>query len=187
MKDKILELVESGLTYKQVSEELGCVISTVSYHCKNNKIESIHSQKKLSDKLIKKIKELYEIEKSSLKVAKLLNVSKTTVLKYVQTHKRKKLTEQESKERKVKNVIYWRQRAKIKLVEYKGGECNKCGYNKCIDALEFHHLNPEEKDFGISGKSWSFERLKKEVDKCLLVCSNCHKEIHFKLKNNNGV
>jgi predicted HNH restriction endonuclease len=41
---------------------------------------------------------------------------------------------------------------------------------------------PDEKDFTIGGKSWSFEKLKKESDKCILVCSNCHKEIHYEQK-----
>lgn len=76
------------------------------------------------------------------------------------------------------NVISKRRRLKEKLVEYKGGKCEICGYNKCIDALEFHHKDPNEKDFSISGKSVSLERLKKEVDKCILVCANCHREIH---------
>jgi len=78
-----------------------------------------------------------------------------------------------------------RRRLKIKqkAVEYKGGKCCKCGYNKCIDALEFHHKDPLKKDFGIANKGYtrSWEKVKKELDKCDLVCSNCHKEIHFKL------
>ena len=68
------------------------------------------------------------------------------------------------------------------LVNYKGGKCERCGYDKCVQALQFHHLNPDEKDFAISGKSYSFERLKKEVDKCIMVCANCHIEIHEELK-----
>lgn len=78
-------------------------------------------------------------------------------------------------------VLDVRRRNKIKLVEYKGGKCEICGYNKCIDALEFHHLNPEEKDFGLScGDTRSLEKLKSEADKCILVCANCHRELHFK-------
>jgi len=69
---------------------------------------------------------------------------------------------------------------KEQAVEYKGGKCEICGYDKCIDALEFHHLNPTQKDFGISNKGYtrSWDNVKKELDKCILVCSNCHKEIH---------
>lgn len=69
-----------------------------------------------------------------------------------------------------------RDKTKELLIEYKGGKCEKCGYNKCVSALEFHHLNPNEKDFGISAKGYtrSWETNKKEVDKCILVCPNCH-------------
>ena len=65
-------------------------------------------------------------------------------------------------------------------VAYKGGVCQCCKYNKYIGALEFHHINPDEKDFGISVKGYtrSWENNKKELDKCVLVCSNCHREIH---------
>lgn len=69
---------------------------------------------------------------------------------------------------------------KNKCVQYKGGMCEKCGYNKCISALEFHHLDPKEKDINISGiKSMDFDKYKAELDKCILLCANCHREIHF--------
>ncbi len=80
------------------------------------------------------------------------------------------------------HVKNYRKILKEKLVEYKGGKCEICGYNKCVEALEFHHLNPEEKDFGISSySSLSFDKAKKEVDKCILVCANGHREIHYEL------
>lgn len=79
-------------------------------------------------------------------------------------------------------VMNWRNRTKIKLIEYKGGKCEKCGYCKPIpSAYDFHHNDPEKKDFGISGKSWSIERLQQEVNKCSLLCKNCHAEIHWHL------
>lgn len=69
------------------------------------------------------------------------------------------------------------------LIEYKGSKCERCGYNKCIRALEFHHINPNEKDFGISKCiTKSMSTLKQEVDKCILVCSNCHAEIHEEIE-----
>jgi hypothetical protein len=65
------------------------------------------------------------------------------------------------------------------LVEYKRGKCFLCGYNTYISALSFHHLNPVNKDFNISGSHCrNIELLKLEVDKCVLVCMNCHAEIH---------
>ena len=68
---------------------------------------------------------------------------------------------------------------KRQCIEYKGGGCSICGYNRCIQALEFHHLESELKEKHVSGmKSRSFERIKIELDKCLLVCCLCHREIH---------
>lgn len=69
---------------------------------------------------------------------------------------------------------------KEKLVEYKGGKCEICGYDKCITALEFHHLDPNEKEFTIGHNGvLSLEKCKKEADKCILVCANCHRELHY--------
>jgi len=83
------------------------------------------------------------------------------------------------------SVREWRKRKKFILVEYKGGKCKRCGYDKCIEALEFHHKDPSKKDFGISGKNIrSIERCKEEIDKCILLCANCHREIHEEERKN---
>jgi len=67
-----------------------------------------------------------------------------------------------------------------KSIEFKGNKCAICGYNKCIKALEFHHLDDKQKDFGISAKGYtrSWDKVKKEIDKCILLCANCHREVH---------
>ena len=75
-------------------------------------------------------------------------------------------------------VSEWRRRTKLKLIEYKGGGCLLCGYNKCVRALQFHHIDSDDKEFTISKVTKSFDKQKEEVDKCVLVCSNCHCEIH---------
>lgn len=69
-------------------------------------------------------------------------------------------------------------------VEYKGGKCSRCGYNKSMSALAFHHTDPSQKDFniGVSGYTKSYDDLKIELDKCELVCHNCHSEIHDELE-----
>ena len=75
-----------------------------------------------------------------------------------------------------------RRSMKIQAIKLLGGKCSICGYDRCVDALEFHHENPEEKQFKIgSGNTISWKEYKIEVLKCKLVCSNCHKEIHSKL------
>lgn len=64
--------------------------------------------------------------------------------------------------------------------------CAKCGYKKCARALHFHHLDPQNKGFEISWatfKGISIEKLKAEIEKCQLLCSNCHAEEEEKLSN----
>ena len=78
------------------------------------------------------------------------------------------------------NSNFRRFEKKKKAVEYLGGKCIKCGYNTCIAALTFHHRNPEEKEFEIGGNHCiSDERIKKELDKCDLICQNCHSQLHW--------
>jgi hypothetical protein len=65
-----------------------------------------------------------------------------------------------------------------KIKEQRGGKCIRCGYNKCVKALEFHHLDPAKKDFTISNDHFKLLDAVKESKKCILICSNCHKELH---------
>ena len=69
---------------------------------------------------------------------------------------------------------------KEECVNYKGGKCQHCNYSKYIGALEFHHLDPTKKDFGIGGTSITKfnSDIKIELDKCILLCANCHREEH---------
>ena len=64
--------------------------------------------------------------------------------------------------------------------DYKGGRCEICGYNKCDRALSFHHLDPNKKDFGLSDKGLtrSWKKIQQDIDKCILLCANCHMEVH---------
>ena len=78
-----------------------------------------------------------------------------------------------------KHVKSSRRRLKERLVEYKGGKCEICGYDKCITALEFHHVDSTKKEFSVCNKIASFDKCKEEVDKCILVCANCHRELHY--------
>lgn len=78
------------------------------------------------------------------------------------------------------HVKAWRKRVKSMLVTAFGGQCGCCAYSACNDALEFHHLDPSVKDTGISSwiKAVSFPRLAEEAKKCVLLCANCHREVH---------
>lgn len=81
-----------------------------------------------------------------------------------------------------------RKKVRQMSVEYKGGKCEMCGYDRCIDALEFHHNDLSNKDFGISEKGYtrSWKRVMEELDKCIMLCANCHRELHAKLAASGG-
>ncbi len=73
-------------------------------------------------------------------------------------------------------------RKKKRALDFYGGKCITCGYSKCINALEFHHRNPDEKVVtpAYAIHSWSWERAKIELDKCDLLCANCHREEEYR-------
>ena len=77
-------------------------------------------------------------------------------------------------------VIKRRKKIKQLLVEYKGGKCEICGYSRSSAALELHHLDAKKKLFGISGQGLTraWYRVKAEADKCIMICANCHRELH---------
>lgn len=75
-----------------------------------------------------------------------------------------------------------RANAKAELVAFHGGQCKICGYNRCLAALDFHHLDPKTKEFTIGTAArisfFDVESLIEESKKCILLCSNCHRELH---------
>ena len=80
---------------------------------------------------------------------------------------------------------YKKRKLKHLLIEYKGGKCQKCGYNQCEGALQFHHKDPNQKEFGLANinlndSNFSLQKILEEVDKCELLCANCHSESHYK-------
>lgn len=75
-------------------------------------------------------------------------------------------------------VKKWRHQTKQKMVESFDGECGICGYKKCNAGLEFHHLDPSEKEFSFGSDSRSWDRIKEELKKCVMLCGNCHTEVH---------
>lgn len=79
-------------------------------------------------------------------------------------------------------VAAWRRRTKQQAVDLLGGACSRCGYSKCLDALEFHHTDPTAKEMRISSYLAGWERLRKELSKCVLLCANCHREVHAEWK-----
>ncbi len=79
-----------------------------------------------------------------------------------------------------KAVSKRRKNIRKQAIEHLGSKCQICGYNKCLEALDFHHRDSKIKSFGIStdGNTRSWARVKSEIEKCVLICSNCHREVH---------
>lgn len=78
-------------------------------------------------------------------------------------------------------VKKWRKTTKQRMIDAFGGKCGICGYCKCNEALEFHHLDPSIKEFSFGSlraniKGWA--TIVEELRKCIMVCANCHREIH---------
>jgi 5-methylcytosine-specific restriction endonuclease McrA len=103
-------------------------------------------------------------------------IMSTTKRKETRTYKDRALYMREAVKRR-------RKKLRTMALEYGGGKCKICGYKKCGRALSFHHRDPKKKDFGIAygGITRSWEKTRKELDKCILLCANCHMEVHENL------
>lgn len=76
-------------------------------------------------------------------------------------------------------VRRWIERKK-KAIDYKGGRCARCGYDRYYGALHFHHVDPKIKDVSwnkLRLRSW--DKITEELDKCEILCANCHAEEHL--------
>jgi hypothetical protein len=85
------------------------------------------------------------------------------------------------------NMVAYERKRKYKkyAIDLLGGKCCICGYNKSISAIDFHHINPNEKTKTIKDISaGSLEKVLTEAKKCVLLCANCHREHHYNEKNN---
>lgn len=121
----------------------------------------------------RRAQDLYDKVHNIKKVAKELHILYSTLKRFIVFSNSDRV-----KSKAPRDTSMYRRGIKAQAVKYKGGRCEICGYDKCMDALDFHHLSPKEKDFNISGGTKSFESIKSELDKCILVCANCHREIH---------
>lgn len=78
-------------------------------------------------------------------------------------------------------VKKWRKTTKDRIVKAFGGSCAMCGYNRCHESLDLHHIDPNTKDFSMGSiranpKNWAL--IVMELRKCALICRNCHGEVH---------
>lgn len=181
MKAEILKLRKEGKTYKEISQILNCAKSTISFHCTKENLG--FSQDIIHREIIDCIKREYKEGSSRKEIAAKYKLTVYTVKKYTKdiTKPTKYDSSLTRKQKIVIAVTAKRKKLKIQAIEYKGGCCELCGYNKFVGALDFHHKDPKTKEFSISSKGYtrSWGKVKEELDKCVLLCSNCHREIHY--------
>jgi predicted HNH restriction endonuclease len=85
---------------------------------------------------------------------------------------------EKNKEKVYRRKMERRKRLKREILKMLGGKCSKCGYNKCENALDFHHKEDKEGTINRLLKNESREKILKEAKKCILLCANCHREVH---------
>lgn len=178
--DEIIKLRKDGLSYKQICDKTGLSKGTVSKYCRglNENFAKYENPFKFDKKDIDKAQKIYDSGMSLREVGKIVGITRQTLSKYLNIKEKISKKENESKRDDVERVKKWKKNLRNEIVQKSGGKCVICGYNKSIRALHFHHLDPKEKDFRISIGSISKELLLNEIKKCILVCSNCHCEIH---------
>ena len=208
LKFEIIKLREEGKTYDEIKNILNCSKGTIGYHCvqipQNKMISKINIDKKnekqkkhtkkiniqknkikkeiilnhpvYSDqKLFRIIKILYHYRINMNEISDILNLKYYTICKVCNRLYQKQLKDNKNYT-KVKDR---RQKLKLLGAIYLGGKCQKCGYDKSLSAFDFHHKNPDNKEFTIASCcNIAWKKMKQELDKCILLCSNCHRELH---------
>lgn len=184
-REQIVQLRAEGLTYKQIAAQVGCSKATVSNYCSKEATQSVTVRNNI-EKRIKKA-QIPQNKKELLYWLLEHRVRRTDIadalaLEYVEVRRFEKEQGLEKKEVELSNYeLVKRRRRHLKMlaVARLGGRCQKCKYNRSMQALAFHHPDPCEKEFSISNyatRSWA--RIRVEVDKCVLLCANCHCEVH---------
>jgi transposase len=175
MDKKLFEsYITSGLSFNQISKKSGKSLTTIRYWAKKYKLKSKFTAFK--HKQVEEYGEFRFCPRCQKQVPTInfysrRGKSNSSVYCKICTNEQ---------------TIVRQREIKSMMIEYKGGKCEKCGYNKCKGALEFHHKDPSEKDFTIAhAKLRKFnEEIKRELDKCNLFCSNCHRETHEEINTN---
>jgi DNA-binding CsgD family transcriptional regulator len=165
--EEVLEiLVEDGVTLQEMADQLGRSVATVRYWLKRYGLEETAGSRRR--------KEAAAARKAGLErpVLECAHHGRTEFILENRGSYRCLRCRQE-------RVAEWRRSVKRRLVAEAGGACAMCGYDKCVAALHFHHLDPSQKEFALSrqGVTRSFASAQAEAKKCLLLCSNCHAEV----------
>jgi DNA-binding transcriptional ArsR family regulator len=161
-KDSLTALLAQGLSVEKIGKRFGKHPSTVSYWMDKYGLATPNREKHAGKGGIERerLEELVETGMTIAEIAVEVELSKTAVRHWLRRHGLK-----------TRNKVGPRLEA--------GGRCLACGYDRCISALAFHHLDPSSKRLGISagGLTLSLDTVRAETSKCVLLCSNCHAEV----------
>lgn len=170
---QIIELIDQGLTISELIEKTNKSKSTLYLFAKTHNLK-IRKAGKIVDKAIDK-KE---------KICIICSIQKPTTEFYKQIKKEDGGTweyyDPACKPCRLIQSAQRRKNIKIQALEYLGWMCNTC---KLVDKdypqiYDFHHTDPSQKDFAISNSAKTFENIKSELDKCIVLCANCHRKEH---------
>lgn len=184
---EVIKLRKQGWTFPQIKKELTIPLSTISTICRKVGLNVNPKHRPISLEEIANWQLLYDTGLSVQEVAKQVNRARNTVRVRIITRKQNERTESYT-EYMSKYIYNYKKRIKNILVKEHGGKCTQCGYDKNVKALQFHHLDPKQKLFGLASTTQSLDKCRKEMKKCILVCANCHIELEdeiFKLNNQN--
>ena len=162
-KEKLVALINQGYTQQQLADAFKCSQTNIRYWLKKHQLSTQTYQKTSfgQDCICSDCGKLYQYNRQKGHTLKRCGSCWSTLS---------------------------RRRVKEKAVAYLGGKCLRCSYNKCLRALSFHHRDAPNKEFTIS--QWAhlgWEKIEKELDKCDLLCANCHMEVHEILARSQAV
>ena len=155
---RIIELRQSGLSLNAIKEEIGCSKSTVSKWC-----AMVRNNEEMVQQLVRDRYDPVHRKRMQDKELELLRIQPDDPC----ARSKHNMEVRESRKRFLASPV--------------GGKCQVCGYNRCLRALVFHHIDPLTKRFGINGTRLAARKLEtliEEAEKCALLCHNCHSEIH---------
>jgi transposase len=165
-KEQLEPLVRQGLTYREIAARVDRSVSTVRYWMTEH---GLANPRRFGRE---------EIERA---VAE----GRRTVVRDCRRHGETEYalvgSERRPRCKKCRAEAVARRRRRVKeiLVQEAGGKCELCGYSRSLCALEFHHRDPSQKAFGIAyrGITRGIDEVRREVQKCVLLCANCHAEV----------